>query len=454
MMLPSPRIIAIDDEPKHLDGLAKSLNQYGAACLRIHFTGDITAIKACPHVRVIFADLHLQESGAASDHAQHFGLIGSLIEGTITPSGPYVLILWTKYPDQANALQQFLEQRLEGVSKPLSVVAIDKMTHLSPDGDVKSIEDLVAAIVSIISRQPQIAAVLNWEERVLGAAADTVSSLVKLAESVAAPAGCATELGRLLARLAVEGVGQEHVERDRFHAVNEALLPILADRIAALRSRDGDVEIWKNAFSNEDVHGALSLDEASKLNRLLHVAPATDANTGAERGAVIPLPDAMSGERFEETFSLSPQTAVETQFFGSGYVAGDAQFRWVLLQSQAACDYAQRQPGPLPFYLGLDMEVSKAKKGTPPAALWTSPPFELEGKVRLLRVNARFQVSLPLNSAEAVKPIYRLRDQLLADLINHVHTYSARPGMISFRERKAKQQAAVVQPKPNGAAGP
>ena len=33
MMLPAPRIIAIDDEPEHLEGLTRGLNRYGAACL-------------------------------------------------------------------------------------------------------------------------------------------------------------------------------------------------------------------------------------------------------------------------------------------------------------------------------------------------------------------------------------------------------------------------------------
>ena len=53
MRLPVPRVIAIDDEPKHLEGLAQGLNRYGAACLPVHFTGE-AAIAPCPHVRVIF----------------------------------------------------------------------------------------------------------------------------------------------------------------------------------------------------------------------------------------------------------------------------------------------------------------------------------------------------------------------------------------------------------------
>ena len=70
-MLIASRVIAVDDDQKHLDGLAKALNQYGVACLQVHFTGDTTDIKPCPHVRVIFADLHLGE-GPVSDPLEGF----------------------------------------------------------------------------------------------------------------------------------------------------------------------------------------------------------------------------------------------------------------------------------------------------------------------------------------------------------------------------------------------
>ncbi len=432
MMLIAPRVLAIDDDQNHLDGLAKALNQYGVACLQFHFTGDLTGIKPCQHVRVIFADLHLGK-GPASDHSRDFGIIGGFIEKTVKPSGPYFIVLWTMYPDQADALRKNLEERLEGVAKPFAVLPLDKSKYLDEAGNVKSTKKLVETIAAIAKKQPQIVALLNWENRVLGAAADTISSILTLAKSEDGAVNQSGEAGRLLARLAVEAVGQEHVEQDRFHAVNEALLPILADRISVLRSADDDNEAWKEVFSDADVSRALSREEAAKLNRSFHVAPSIPGNSGAERGAVIPLPDNLSGEQFECLYGLTQEVAAKKQFFCRDFLAGDEQFRWVLVQSQAACDYAQRQPGSLPFYLGLDIEASNVRGDRAPAALWTSPLFEVNARIRVLRVSARFQVSLPLQVAETSGPLYRLREQLLADLIHHVHTHGARPGMISFR---------------------
>ena len=441
MILSTPRIIAIDDVQKDLDGLTRGLDQLGLACLRFHFTGDAVDLQPCPHIRVIFADLRLNESGAVSHHKQDFSRIGGLIEETIRPSGPYILILWTKHSGQADELSQFLAERLRNTSQPLAVKSMDKMHHFDNSGNVRSTEKLVAEIIKLFDQQPQITALLGWEERVLGAAAETVSSIVNLAEEQ----NRTNAVGRLLAHLAVGAVGKDHVEQDRFHAVNEALLPILTDRIAILRSTKDIEKTWKKAFKDSDAGSPLDLKEAAKLNSLIHIAPSKDTDNGSRRGAVIALPKKLPEEAFKRQFGIEQGEAASKQFFCEGFVKKDERFRWVLVQSQAACDYAQKQPGPLPYYLGLELPAAASKTGNPRAALWRSPSFESEGATRLLHVNARFQISLAPAYAKRQKALYRLREQLLNDLIYQIHGYGARPGILSLREVKPKQGSSSNQ---------
>ena len=427
MMLAAPKVIAIDDEREHLEGLVKGLNQYGFSCLQVHFTGDMEGIDPCSHVRVIFADLHLG-AGPVSDHARDFAIIGGFIEETVKPSGPYFIVLWTMYPEQATSLQENLEERLRAVTKPFAVLPLNKSDHLDENGNVKSIEELVEAIKSIVETQPQIAALFNWEERVSEAASDTIASIFRMVGD----GDRSQEVGRLLAQLAVAAAGKDRVEQDRFCAVNEALLPILADDIASLRLRDVDDETWQAAFTQVDIENALSAAEAAKLNSRVHI-DSTEGIQGNDRGAVIALPDKLSNQ-FEQTFGLSQEEAATKQFHCREFVENDDRCRWILVQSQAACDYAQKQPGPLPYYLGLEIAEKFTKKGSFPDALWISPPFEGESNSFFLHINARFQVSLSPEDAKKEKPLYRLREQLLNVFIYRVHSYGARPGMISFRE--------------------
>lgn len=440
-MLPAPRIIAVDDELKHLNGLSDGLNAYGAACLKICFTGNGGDIKPCPYVRVIFADLHLTV-GAGDDDAKHYAVIGGLIEQDIKPAGPYIIVLWTAYPEKAGNLQQYLANRLQG-PKPFAVVALDKNVHLDADGKVKDVKQLFDAIMAIVMSQPQIAALLTWEEHILGAAAETVSAMMTLAATIGDPAKTGAELARLLGHLAKAAVGEENVDQDRFHAVNEALLPILADHVATLKANERDTEVWKNAFS-VGAATALSSSEAAKLNHLVHIADATTSVKGCDRGAVIELPAAYTGNAFATIFGMTPEIAAKECFRSKNYVTGNESFRWVLIQVEAACDFAQKQPGPLPFHLGLEMVTSSISRNTPPRAIWTSPEFELNGSTRVLCVHSRFHITRLATEMEGIKPVYRLREQLLNELLYHIHTHEARPGRMSFREEKEEKGAQAV----------
>ena len=434
-MLPAPRVIVVDDNPDHLRGLADGLNRYGAACLQVHFNGDVGDLRPFPHVRVIFADLHLNESGAGAEPERHFAVIGGLIEESIKPTGPYVLVLWTRFADQAIALATFLDARLSGVPKPFAVVPLDKMVHLSPEGMVKDPQALVAAIANIVTSQPQIGALLSWEERVLGAAAETVGAIIGLVNP--GDADLIGSLGRLIFHLAEGAVGEGHVEADRFHAVNEALLPILADRVAALRNIEGD-DPWARAFSEKDMRSALGLDDAARLNKFSHLAEcAPDGGDG--RGGVIELPAQYAGDNFAGTFDIQEADAAAKEFGCKDFVAGDERFLWRLVQVQASCDYAQKQRGPLPYLLALEIPAASSANNTPPQALWRSPPICMGDTNRLLRVNARFAVSITRAAATVSKAVYRLREPLLNELIYHCHVHGARPGTISFYEKKAKQ---------------
>ncbi|WP_419857173.1 hypothetical protein [Candidatus Palauibacter irciniicola] len=430
-MLGSPQVIAIDDREDHLAGLANCLNQNGVACLQIHFSEDHTGIHACPDVRIIFADLHLVP-GTASDHTADFAVIGGLLENTIRPTGPYYVVLWTQYPEQAPALHEFLDERLGGgVTKPFDVCPLPKSDHIDQDGNIAD-EPLMEAIYSIVRGLPQVGALFDWEGQVLGAAGRTVSSILALA-SQGDGDGRADRLGRILGRLAVEAVGREHVERDRFRAINDALLPILADRVAEMGMEALDQQLWDEALTMPETAVMSSVERAARLNRLVHIAD-PDGISATERGAVVLLPESYR-DGFQDYFGLAEPQAAEKQFRCKDLTREDSRFRWVLVQCQAACDHAQSNPGTLPYYLGLDFPEANRSGTKPRDSTWRGPVFEFEGEIRRLRVNAGSSLSLPPSAMRDAKPLYRLREQMLNDLAYHLHTHGARPGLISFGRR-------------------
>ena len=438
MTLPAPRVVIIDDNPAHVTVLAASLHGRGIACLPIHFTGDVDGIPRCPHIRVLFADLHLINAGAGTTNTQHFTTIVSLLESTFVPSGPYAVVLWTQHAGEAGELQTFLEQRLKEVPKPFAVIALDKMQHLNADDTVRDPQALVDAISGLLGGQSQLAALFNWEERVLGAAAATVSAVIELATR-GAQADRAQAIGKILYRLGYEAVGEGNVEADRFRAVNEALLPILADRIAVLRS-DNDAAIWESALAGQSDASGLTLEEAAQLNKLVNIA---EAGTGsaADRGAVATMSAEMLAG-FDDGFGMTQQLAGTKEFACAGFAVNDARFRWMLVQLQAICDFAQRQAGPLPYVLGLEMPFAKVPSNAP-GSVFQTPAFDIGGENRTLRINTRFLITKTRAAASAMTLAYRLREGQINEFSHELHSQGDRPGMIAFRQRPAKTTAAV-----------
>lgn len=431
-MLGSPRIVAIDDQEEHLAGLVNCLNQNGVACLQIRYTGDPPKIEACPDVRVIFADLQLVP-GPRSDHLADFAGIGSLLEGTIKPTGPYFIVLWTQYEDQASGLLEFLNERLDPrVTKPYDVRPLPKSHHIDRDGNIGA-DKLMEEIADIARDLPQLGALFDWEGRALRASGRTVSSILDLAPT--GEAGKPSDrLGEVLGHLGVEAVGRDHVEGDRFRAVNDALLPILADRIARMSLDGHEDALWQEALKIPDGSGSLAVEDAARLNRLVHIADTDNASPTA-RGVVVPLPNSYRVE-FGDHFGIDETDAASKRFRCKNFDPDSSNFRWVLVQCQAACDFAQSNPGSLPYYLGLDFpEEHRATSGNPPESTWRGPVFELRGEIRRLRVSAGFPVVLPTSELQGIEPLYRLREQILNDLAYHLHSHGARPGMMSFGEK-------------------
>ncbi len=225
-------------------------------------------------------------AGGASVRKDHFSTLGGLLEGTIRPAGPYIILLWTSSPEEAPGLRKHLDERLEGVTKPFAVRPLAKSDFLD-NGDVRNPDALVKKISDIIETLPQLGALVDWERRVLGATGDTVSSLLNLAAGDVNSRSA--ELGRILARLGVAAVGGPNVADDPFRAVNEALFPILADHVANLRSHDSQNALWQRAINVND-RQKMTAEQAARLNDMAHIAQ-LGSTKGCERGAVITLPE-------------------------------------------------------------------------------------------------------------------------------------------------------------------
>lgn len=431
---PPAKIVVIDDEPAHLQQLVDVLHRCSVSCLPLLYPDDISDFPTEPHVRIIFVDLNLTNSKIAHDQT-NFHEIQSLIFETIKPLGPYFVALWTSHPGHADALKAHLANGRRCVSPPEEVVTLDKTEHIREGANPYA---LIRSIDEILQGVPHVAVLLAWEAHVMEAASQTVAEVGRLAalddDDTRGPLG----LPGLLGQLAVGAVGSVHVERNRFRAIAQALVPVLSDRVVSSSVDEkwsADVRnLCQAAISDTDLQVKLPGNLAARLNTSSLLAT-KDVGSATDRGSVLDLLEVLGDDTFLARFGLGETETAQGEF-GCKAELPDSIVRWVLVQAQAACDHAQGRSGPLPFYLGLELPVDLVQRSrNPPDACWRGPEFWLHEGVRLLRVNARFGVFLTEDELSGKEPKYRLREPLLADLSYHIHKYGARPGMISFRSK-------------------
>lgn len=448
-MLTLARFAVIDDRKEHIEKIKSAFDVIGAPCLGVVFP-DVKS-DSLHGVRVLFVDLHLLPGSSASEGAaKNYAVILSILETYIDPDGgPYILVLWTSYPEERDALVRYIDERISPEKikvKPISIIGLNKAEFFDlTDLKDKSTSSLHDKIMEHINSVPQLAALLNWEGCVGGASGRTLAALMDVLpmEERTAPKVSAA-LDALLSSLAEEAYGS-HAEKNKYDAINAALSPLLVDCVLNQKGDENTEQIWERAITLMS-GGKSAIDVAGKINKMIHLAvPNSEKMTATSWGAVIPLPSGWEkDDAMLAKFGLKLEDVMLKEF------NINAEHREVcrprLVRLGAACDYAQDKIGPIPYILCLEMPDYK-NSNKPKEAEWKSPVLKFNGKDEafVLKAHARLIISLLPKDVEGVKPLYRIREQLLMDLMAKVGSYTTRPGVFSMHSDQIRPPS--VEPK-------
>lgn len=428
-MLGSAKFIAIDNEQSHLAAITGGLQLIGIPCLGIRYDGNALNPEHFAGVRVLLLDLHLISGAAATTEAAHFALIAALLEDNIgAQGGPFIIVLWTQHPQRAADLIAYLEANIQlPHARPLAVIPMDKTQYIQlATGTVDNPANLTTALTEHLVHNPQIKAILTWEAEVNVAAANTLSSIMRLIPPDKISANDISQaLDDILSTLAEASAGKHRANSDLRGAINGVLAPILSDRLHAMT---GDNEVWTQAITKVgQKQQSLSNENAGSINTMLHVEVA--ACPPDTWGAVVRYPDGWARTvKTRNLFGLSYREILSQEFKIAEADMGDCVP--VLIRVGAACDYAQNKPGPIPFLFGIERSVP-LKKTQFPQSVWVSPRFRIDDRIFEVLTSGRFLVALAKNAVTDLEVRYRFREQILMEIIGKVSTYISRPGKIS-----------------------
>jgi hypothetical protein len=444
-MLQGARVIAVDDRQEDLDGIVQALHKKGVGALPILFTGRDSLRPCLPGIRVVFTDINMAPS-AASAYAQHQGVASILNELLDPNNGPWIMVAWTAAPDQTEALKTVLKDSLGRERAPITAIGLDKANFMNSKG-VYQISKIAAAIDKHISENAVAGAILDLELRSSQAAYDVTQSIIALT-----PTAAPGEIAQVLVELSKATNPKPPFTVEN---VMQTIGPVLQDRLIRRGVSKTEKVMWDHAFA-ASAGPALLPTHRAELNSAVHLDPNTAAG---DRGAITIVPTAMMEKAMPGLSSLvfdhflkqdkavsllktrkraampppahnqpAPPLPADdvliTEFYG--------QLRWGLLELAPACEVANDKRGLRRAAVILIAPSDFA--GLVPAGdhVQKLPLLKLEDNVVLVLVSAKTTLSPLPRKLMNLKPVLRMRDQLLDGLTQSISGSQARIGWVSF----------------------
>jgi hypothetical protein len=435
-MFTPPRFVVIDDKREHLGAITAAIQSLGSACASVLYElGSDVPVEPFRGARVIFLDLQLLSNTYPSDFNMHYAEIQRLLKRVINrEGGPFVLVLWTEAAERLTELTEYLSQHLfndEPHTRPVAMMALPKGDYIDITSGIPSdASGLLAKITEHVSTPPALAAMLQWEAEVINAASRTLADVGSLVD----PTNLAVSLPTQLRHLAVGAIGKTHVDDDPRFSTHAALEPLLHDHLQYALEQPGPDPAWADPFRGAETL-PLSIDHAARLNTQIHTTqPATNV-ASTSWGALCELEPQIdwkplgfddAGGYISEVVEKNVQTKL----------ASEQEYTVLQTRVGAACDYAQKASGPIPYV--ITVFIPRRQDGKPvmltqSSRAWISPELEVSGLGHgHLFVEQRFVRPIAETVACNLEVVMRVREQLLVHLLSSIGEHAMRPGIIEF----------------------
>ncbi|CAM9212362.1 hypothetical protein [Acinetobacter bereziniae] len=436
-MLTPPRFVVLEDKKEHLEPIIETFKLIGSSCIGVQYNEEDASHLQQDYykgVRGLFIDLNLSGSSSLGS-STHYAEITRILETVISSdNGPFIMILWTDNPQECDQLIEYIETRLDPnkkYCKPLLIKSLSKAIYIDANSSIKESnrETFKEEIKGFFSSVPQIAALFDWESRVLEAVNQTLIELLNLVPNDKRNFNdYPSEIDKVLSCITSSTLGDGHVNKDRQQAFNITIAPILTDKI--LNNKNFNEEIWENAITKVNTPESRITDPKAigKYNKMLHLAVTGYENmTPLDWGAVL-SPTSWENEMTNDFFGLTIDQ-IKTDVFGIKSEKSSS-YEPIFVRLGAVCDYAQQKEGLIPYYLGYKISKTDFVKRKNDFE-WHSPLFftDVEQEPFYLVVNLKYLLTLPPHKTSIFEAKYRVREQLLNQLILRASNHASRPGI-------------------------
>ena len=423
------RIVIVDDNPNEALPLLKELSRMGHPAS--FFSGNKMEYpdEPIPGIRILFLDMVLIE-GLGTDPRIVLGPLKSVLGRILSPdNGPILPIAWSDNPGYVGELEKYLDSR----EFPFKVIPLEKSECKSKNGEFKL--DLIKEnLTEAIRGNESLGFFTCWENIAHHSTVQTTNQISGLKPF---QQDWNDKMKSIILKLAKSYVGAELKQDDRREVMENALFSLngaFTDNLHTAIRNDRDMEQIELDF------GSMPEDNDSKTNGIINSKINLDQDAPrVTSGKPIPgnVYELHCAQKTCVDDLLSPKntsTKETTQDAAWKETNGSKNnIKYIVLEVTPACDYAQRKskvsrliPGFLwPVHL---MRCKNAEY------LYRTPVMTLNGDDGLYRFVFDFRLftSAPFDEIEPSKYLFRIKQELLADIQSRLASHVSRLGTVSL----------------------
>lgn len=444
MSIPSNGTVVIVDDTIEGEAfpLIEALSRRGIAVRFYVGKGSSLPDKPIKGVRLLFLDLKLEGINFDADSEDIAKSLKPVVDRIIGPdNGPYILFGWTKTPRHLQALFNILE------NKPVLMLDMEKNACMS-DG-VCDFSKIEAKLFDKIKQIGHLATLFDWENIVNDAAKETINKLMQEVGKMEDVESLLYYLGRAAVGDNVDSLTGEQ----RIKAALQCLNVLLSDSVSMiLKNNDfssaGDVKpvgslahglvsainaklLLGQTLNNEPYPGNVYIEFTSeRKEKILSFIKERIVITKIAKSLVIPKIPADIQGMVRDTVIREQCVKIEKEII--------AEKNMVFVEITPVCDYAQSNhkyhrviSG---FLIACDYYEELEHRMPEKSGFYVSPHILFEkysGCFRLI-LDCRGLVTLELDSLKAVKPLFRINDELLFDIQHKAGSHFSRPGITAL----------------------
>lgn len=433
MSLPiNGRVAIIDDKITHAEPLMKIFSQRQIPFT--YFSGEVDYLPKeggnLNDIRILFLDINLIDDGVQNDKVLKARLIPVIKRVISKENYPYVLIYWSRHDskkDKKLIEKDIFEKELNN-RKPISYFTAMKSDFFERNGDKtvdfdEKISKLFKSIEAIIAKNSAYCYLLNWENKVHISADKTLEEIFSAYNKFEIWADNANyifnKLGLSYSGKSFASQSAEDKIKSSYNALNIVFTDTLENAL-----NNSPIE---NAKTLKVSAAAKNLESVNNINKKLLISDEIDPIHYS--GTVIEISD----KKLDADYDNFLDTILNNKGKRAEIIAS---WKKMWLNVTPLCDTVQ---GKIVFHRlvrGILVPKEFSKTFFSNEAIYVSPSFTFNKKDYCLVIDFRqFFTLSQLGKSKNRIPLFRIRQQLLAEIQSKLSRHINRQGILYLEEK-------------------